>query len=104
MNTTEEGLQLLLSAHAVAVLVDQVTARVLERLMADRKEHPSPYLTVCEAAEYLRCSRQRIYDLLSQRRLTRVKEGSRTLVSRDEIERHLKHQGSKAERGAIGLW
>lgn len=49
----------------------------------------SPYMTVGEAAEYLRCQRQRVDDLLSQRRLTRVKEGRRTLVRRDEIEEYL---------------
>ena len=49
----------------------------------------SPYLTVPEAAEILRCPRQRIDDLLSQRRLTRVKEGGRTLLLRDEIETYL---------------
>jgi excisionase family DNA binding protein len=43
-------------------------------------------MTIPEAAEYLRCSRQRIDDLLSQRRLRRYKDGSRTLVSRAEVE------------------
>jgi excisionase family DNA binding protein len=49
----------------------------------------SEFVTVAEAASLLRCSRQRIDDLLSQRRLTRVKEGSRTLIRRAEIDRHL---------------
>ena len=42
----------------------------------------SPLMTVPEAAEYLRCQRQRIDDLLSQKRLTRVKDGGRTLIRR----------------------
>ena len=49
----------------------------------------SPYMTIREASEYLRCSRQRVDDLLSQRRLTRVKDGRRTLISRAELEAHL---------------
>jgi excisionase family DNA binding protein len=49
----------------------------------------SPYLTIPEAAVYLRCKRQRVDDLLSQRRLTRFKDGARTLVSRAEIETYL---------------
>jgi len=49
----------------------------------------SPFMTIKEAAEYLRCSRQRVDDLLSARRLTRHKDGSRTLVSRAEIEQYL---------------
>jgi excisionase family DNA binding protein len=47
-------------------------------------------MTIPEAAEYLRCSRQRVDDLLSQGRLTRIKEGRRTLVARAEIEAHLR--------------
>jgi excisionase family DNA binding protein len=45
----------------------------------------SPYMTIPEAADYLRCPRQRIDDLLSQRRLARFKDGARTLVSRAEL-------------------
>ena len=52
----------------------------------------SPYFTIKEAAEYLRCSRQRIDDLLSQRRLTRFKDGARTLVSRVEVDHYLRVQ------------
>jgi excisionase family DNA binding protein len=43
-------------------------------------------LTCAEAAELLRCKRQRIDDLLSAGRLSRFKEGGRTLVSRAEVE------------------
>jgi hypothetical protein len=38
----------------------------------------------------LRCRPQRIHNLLSQRRLTRVKDGRRTLVLRSEIEAYLR--------------
>lgn len=50
----------------------------------------SPYLTIDEAAIYLRCRRQRIDDLLSQRRLSRIKDGARTLISRAELEAYLR--------------
>jgi excisionase family DNA binding protein len=50
----------------------------------------SPLLSVAEAAAFLRCKRQRVDDLLYQRRLTRVKEGRRTLIRRDELEQHLR--------------
>ncbi len=50
---------------------------------------PSLYLTVPEAAGLLRCKRQRVDDLLSQRRLTRVKDGRRTLLLRAEVEQYL---------------
>jgi len=63
-----------------------------QRLAATTSQSQSPYLTVVEAAELLRCKRQRVDDLLSQRRLKRYKDGTRTLVSRAEVDEHL--QGS----------
>jgi len=51
---------------------------------------PSPYLTVAEAAEYLRCSRERIHALLTQRRLARHKDGGRTLILRAELESYVR--------------
>lgn len=70
--------------------LDALAAALAERLPPPEL-HPSvsPYMTIPQASEYLRCSRQRIDDLLSQRRLTRVKEGARTLISRAEIEQYL---------------
>jgi len=62
---------------------------VLERSVAQSRATSSPYLTVREAAEYLRAKPQRIYDLLSSRRLTRYKDGSRVLVSRAELDANL---------------
>lgn len=59
----------------------------------------SPYLTVTEAAEYIRARRQRVDDLLSQRRLTRVKDGRRTLILREELDRYL--AGEKTGRFAL---
>lgn len=46
----------------------------------------SPYLTVHEAAEYLRCKPQRIYNLCAEGRLTRNHDGSRLLLLADEVE------------------
>jgi len=53
-----------------------------------------PYLTVREAADYLRAKPQRVYDLLSSRRLTRFKDGRRVLVSRTELDAYLSPNGS----------
>ena len=53
----------------------------------------SPYLSVPEAADYLRAKPQRIYDLLSSRRLTRLKDGKRVLVSRSELDAYLAGNG-----------
>jgi excisionase family DNA binding protein len=54
----------------------------------------SPYATVAEAAEVLRGSKQRIYDLLSSRRLTRYRDGRRVLVSRAGLNEYLAAKGS----------
>lgn len=63
-------------------LVEAIVERVLERIGDTR----SPYLDVDEAAEYLRCKRQRVYDLRSQGRLTKLGDGSRVLVLRAELD------------------
>lgn len=46
----------------------------------------SPFMTVAEAAEYRRTSPARIYNLLSEGRLSRVKDGRKVLVLRQEVE------------------
>jgi excisionase family DNA binding protein len=48
------------------------------------------YLSVAEVATYLRCTRQRVYDLCSQGALTRLKDGSRVLLDRNEVDAYLR--------------
>jgi excisionase family DNA binding protein len=82
-----EGVGLVLPAAAVEVIAERVA-----EILADRFQQSAvpEYLTVSEAADLLSASRQRIYDLLSSRRLTRLKDGRRVLVLRSEIEAHLR--------------
>jgi excisionase family DNA binding protein len=83
-----------LNGMPVPVTLDEHALRAIAAASVEpAAASPLPYLTIPEAAELLRCSRQRIDDLLSQRRLERIKEGRRTLVRRDEIERWLKAGG-----------
>lgn len=86
-------------------LVERIAARaaeiVLEQPGAQAGASGSPYLTVAEAAEYLRAKPQRVYDLLSARRLTRHKDGSRVLVDRAEVDAYL--AGAKSPRVATLL-
>jgi excisionase family DNA binding protein len=73
-------------------IVERIEAAVERRLAgvdAACRASESPFLTIREASELLRCRRQRIDDLLSSGRLTRVKEGRRTLIARLDIEAHL---------------
>jgi excisionase family DNA binding protein len=72
-----------------AETVGALAAVLARRLPAPAPPDPSPYLTVAEAAAYLRASRQRVYDLLSSRRLSRRKDGARVLISRAELDAYL---------------
>jgi excisionase family DNA binding protein len=71
--------------EAIALRASQI---VLERLKAEA-DAPPRLLTVSEAAEFLRAKPQRVYDLLSDGRLTRHKDGSRVLVDRCELDAYL---------------
>lgn len=73
-------------ARVPVVLDDEALAAIAAAVPVPDAGGPSPYLTIPEAALLLCCKRQRIDDLLSQRRLNRHKEGTRTLIRRDEIE------------------
>ena len=70
---------------------------VLAREPTSNGNTASPYLTIIEAAELLRARRHRVDDLLSRGTLTRIKDGSRTLIARGEIEDYL--QGKSTGRG-----
>ena len=66
-------------------LVDEVARKAAALVLEQLAPSASPFLTVAEAAEFLRSSRQRVYDLLSDGRLTRHKDGARVLVERAEL-------------------
>lgn len=69
-------------------LVEQVAQRVAE-ILAERVATVPDYLTPTEAADYMRCSKQRIYDLTSGGRLPVCKDGSRSLYRRDNLDAYL---------------
>ena len=73
----------------VELVAERAAQRVLAELAGAREAAPapeSPWLSFPEAADLLRCKRQRVDDLLSAGRLSRHKEGGRTLVLRAEVE------------------
>jgi excisionase family DNA binding protein len=74
-------------------LVEAVAERAAQLVLAELAVSPasqeSPFLSVDEAAAYLRAPRQRIYDLCSSGRLERVKDGTRTLIRRSDLDAHL---------------
>ena len=85
----------------VAVLADSLAPRLADelapRIAEELERRASPFVTVDEATEYLRCDRQRIYDLCSGGRLTRHKDGSRVLISRLELEAHVNANGARRD-------
>jgi excisionase family DNA binding protein len=69
-------------------IAERAAEIVLERL--EQTNGRSPYLSIVEAAEFLRSQRHRIDDLLSRGTLTRHKDGSRTLILRAELEAYMR--------------
>lgn len=68
-------------------LVEAIAQRAAD-LVLEQLEHATAgpeFLTPGEAADLLRSSRQRVYDLLSSGLLRRYKDGSRVLVRRSEV-------------------
>ena len=92
--TARDKLAMVVSPALLEILDQYVAEKVDERLGARSagrmaaRQRPE-FLNVQEAAELLRCDRQRVYDLVSSGRLTRLKNGTRVLVRRAEIEAHL---------------
>lgn len=73
-------------------IVDQIASAVVAQLsaaVAVRHE----WLDVAEAAAYMRCEKQRIYDLHSQQRLRAAKDGSRLLFRREWLDEYLQGRG-----------
>jgi Helix-turn-helix domain len=85
-----------LSIEIPPALVETIAQRVAEILAPRFAAAPaSPYMTIQEAAEYLRCNPQRIYDLRSAGVLT--KHGR--LVSRAELDASLLPPDDRSRMG-----
>jgi excisionase family DNA binding protein len=69
-------------------LVELIAVRAAELIAARAPARPE-YLTVAEAAEYIRAKPKRIYDLVSQRRLEPRRDGARLLFLRSELDAYL---------------
>ncbi|HEY3971129.1 MAG TPA: helix-turn-helix domain-containing protein, partial [Solirubrobacteraceae bacterium] len=55
----------------------------------DRAPAVSPWLNVAEAAERLRCRKDRIYDLISLGKLHPRRDGRRVLLHRDDLDSYV---------------
>ena len=68
-------------------IVEEITRRVTEALAASLDLRRTPeLLTTAQAAEYLNCKPQRIYDLKSRGDLPAFKEGGRVLIRRADLD------------------
>jgi excisionase family DNA binding protein len=54
----------------------------------------SPWLDVAEAAEWMRCRKGRVYDLVSTRELTPHRDGRRLLFRREDLDAYLERARS----------
>src|SRR5262245_33767594 len=83
-------------APLVVEAPEALVRRVVREELQARTPPPSPYMPVVEAAEDLRCPRRRVDDLLSAGHLERIKDGSRTLVRRRDVEKWLGERRARA--------
>ena len=59
---------------------------------------PSPFWTVRESADYLRCSVNEIYRRLAEKQIRRFVDGGRILILRSEIEASVKEAAEPPRR------
>jgi len=81
-------------------LLEAIAQRAAEIVISNSRpvDNGSPFLTVEEAATYLRAKRHRVDDLLSKGVLTRHKDGSRTLILRSELEAYMRGEPTGRSR------
>jgi len=82
-------------------IVEEIAQRAAEIVIAQLGSRPDDrpaYVTIPEAADLLRARRHRVDDLLSKGVLTRVKDGSRTLIERAELEAYLRGEQTGRRR------
>jgi excisionase family DNA binding protein len=72
--------------HVLIEAVAQRLADVVVERIEKQDRRPEPWLDVEAAARYLTCGDQRIYDLVSQRRLRVARDGRRLLFRREWLD------------------
>jgi excisionase family DNA binding protein len=73
-------------------LTDEQLAEIAERaaaLIPTGAPAVSPWLNVVEAAERLRCRKDRIYDLIALGKLHPRRDGRRVLLHRDDLDGYI---------------
>ena len=77
--------------NVAVALSDEDIERIAERVasLAASSSPSDPWLSIDEAAEYLRAKPQRLYDLVSTGRLKPAKDGRRLLFRRSVLDAYL---------------
>lgn len=75
-------------------LVDAIARRVVQLMPSSAGAPVSPWLDVDQAAAYLRCKPQRVYDLVAAGELRPAKDGRRSLFRREWLDDYLERSGS----------
>lgn len=77
-------------------LTDEQIAQIAARAAAlvSAPTPASPWLNVAEAAERLRCRKDRIYDLIALGRLHPSRDGRRVLLRREDLDAYLDGRSS----------
>jgi hypothetical protein len=97
----EERIELALPPGLLEAVAGRTCELVLARLETrEQRRAQSPLMTVAEAAEYLRCKEQRIYELRSSRRLTPLSEHGRALCARSEVKQLVREDVVQRRRRA----
>jgi excisionase family DNA binding protein len=77
-------------------VIDVIARRAATIVSDELSAKPEPFIGVGEAAEHLACKPQRIYDLVSQRRLEFHRDGRRLLFRRSDLDAYLARSASRA--------
>jgi excisionase family DNA binding protein len=86
--TSDDGAMIELTV----TLTDQQLAEIAERaaaLVSTGPQEGTPWLNVTDAAERLRCGKDRIYDLIALGKLHPRRDGRRVLLHRDDLDAYI---------------
>jgi excisionase family DNA binding protein len=85
-----------LTAAKLRDIIAATASQTVSRMLRAEQGRQSPgYLTAQHAAEYLDCSRRRIYDLSESGQLRTYKDGNRSLFRRQDLDAVLTSRGER---------
>jgi excisionase family DNA binding protein len=85
-------------SESIGLTAAPLANAIVEQMREQLAARTSPFLDVPEAAEYLRCKPQRIYDLVSQRVLPACRDGRRLLLRTSDLEAYVSETRSEKHR------